>query len=164
VPWTDVVIATHRLKLRCPDEDDRPAIERILTDTDVRRFLGGPVSRDVVEAFASQPIGEQRGMFVALLRTDPETIGTFSLEDERGDLELSFQLLPEHWGIGLAFEAAEALLSWGWMAYGVGSIIAVTQSSNERSRRLLARLGFTADCEFSEHGEPQIQMRLSRPG
>jgi RimJ/RimL family protein N-acetyltransferase len=164
VPWTSVVIVTKRLTLRCPVDHDRPVIERILTDTEVRRFLGGPVSPDVVQAFASRPIDEQRGMFVAELRADAETIGTFSLEDERDDLELSFQLLPEHWGMGLAFEAAEALLSWGWGADDVDSIIAVTHSSNERSRRLLTRLGFAADCEFVEDGEPQIQVRLLRPG
>ena len=122
-------------------------------DDDQRKTLSG----------SSSPIGEQSGLFVAVLAGSGETIGTFSLEDGRDDLELSYQLLPEYWGRGLAFEAAEALLNWGWKSPDITSIIAVTQSSNDPSLRLLTRLGFEFDSNFDEYGRAQTQMRLSRP-
>ena len=71
--------------------------------------------------------------------------------------------MPEYWGQGFAFEAAKALLVWGWGTLDVDSIIAVTQSANERSLRLLERLGFASDTEFEEYGELQTQMRAMRP-
>ena len=163
MPWTTDVMTTDRLVLRCATDADRPAIVRILTDPDVRRHLGGPVSNDVIEGFNDRTIGEQWGAFVATFGPNGPTIGTFSLDAERGEYELSYQLLPEYWGQGFAFEASEELLAWGWSTLDVDSIIAVTQTTNERSLRLLSSLGFVLDREFEEYGEPQTQMRLSRP-
>jgi ribosomal-protein-alanine N-acetyltransferase len=163
MPWTTDVIVTPRMRMRCPNDSDRPTIERILTDPRVRQFLGGPVSVDVLRAFASRPVGQQSGLFVATLEVDGRTIGTFSLENERDDTELSYQLLPEFWGRGLAIEAAAALIGWGWANLTVTSIIAVTQAANERSLRLLVKLGFVHEVEFEEYGNNQTQMRLSRP-
>ena len=112
--WTNALITTRRVTLRCPTDEDRPAISRVLTDPDVRRFLGGPVSDEDLAAFASRPIGRQTGLFVAVLAETGRTIGTFALDDQRDDRELSYQLLPEFWGQGLALEACGALLTWGW--------------------------------------------------
>jgi RimJ/RimL family protein N-acetyltransferase len=163
MPWTSDVIVTDRLTLRCPTGEDWPAIKRILTDAEVRRYLGGPVSGELVQTIASRPLGDHAGLFAAVLTAEATTIGTFSIEDEREDFELSYQLLPEYWGKGLAHEAAEALLKWGWDSLDINSIIAVTQSENRRSLRLLRRLGFAPDRDFEEHGALQTQMRLPRP-
>jgi RimJ/RimL family protein N-acetyltransferase len=163
MPWTSDIITTDRMRLRCPTSDDWAVIMRILTDAAVRRYLGGPVSEELLQELESRPIGEQPGLFAAVLTEGRRTIGTFSLEDEREDLELSNRLLPEFWGKGLAFEAVEALLRWGWDGLNIRSIIAVTHSSNDRSIRLLARLGFAYDSEFEEDGAPHTKMRLLRP-
>ena len=78
-------------------------------------------------------------------------------------LELSYELLPEHWGRGLAGEALAAALDWVWSNTEDESLVAVTQAANRRSRELLERLGFVADTEFEEFGAPQLQLRLARP-
>ncbi len=163
--WTSEVIATERLVLRCPSEQDRETITVILTDSEVRKHLGGPFSDQDLEGFRSHTIGKQSGAFVAVLTETGQPIGTFSIESsrEREHPELSYQLIPEFWGEGLAFEASLALVEWGWDHYQVDVIIAVTQTANARSLRLLGRLGFVADTEFEEYGEPQTQVRLVRP-
>lgn len=164
MPWTTDVIATKRLTLRCPTDRDRPAFKRILTEGEVRQFLGGPVSDATLRWFDSHQLGEQWGMFTAILSRSGHVIGTFSFENERDDTELSYQLLPEFWGHGYALEAAEALLAWGWENLSVDSLIAVTHSLNGRSLSLLERLGFVPDGEFDEEGEPQTRLRVDRPG
>lgn len=111
--WTNALITTRRVTLRCATDEDRPAISRLLTDPDVRRFLGGPVGWEHLRTFASRPIGRQPGPFAAILTDSGRIIGTFAIEDERDDHERSYQLLPEFWGQGLAFEACGALLTWG---------------------------------------------------
>jgi [ribosomal protein S5]-alanine N-acetyltransferase len=163
MPWTTEIIRSERLTLRCPIDDDRVAIVRILTDRAVREFLGGPVSGSVVARFEALPIGEQEGLFVAVLTETGQTIGTFAIEDERADRELSYQLLPEFWGFGFALEACSALLGWFWQTTELESTIAVTHSLNTRSKTLLQRLGFGADREFEEDEMPHTQMRLQRP-
>ncbi len=163
MPWTTHVIATERLTLHCPTDRDRPAFKRILTDLEVRRFLGGPVSDETLRWFESHPLGEQWGLFTARLSASGRVIGTFSLENERVDTELSYQLLPEFWGHGYAFEAAGAVMAWGWDTLAIDAIIAVTHSLNDRSLGLLARLGFVLEGQFEEGGEPQTRLRVLRP-
>lgn len=157
------IITTERMTLRCPTSEDWPAIRRILTDVAVRRYLGGPVTEEFLQTLGSRPSGQNPGLFVAVRKADGTTVGTFALESERKDVELSYQLLPEFWGNGLAFEATQALLGWGWDNLAVDSIIAVTHSSNDRSIRLLTRLGFDHDDQFEEAGAPHTRMRLLRP-
>ncbi len=163
--WTSESITTERLALRCPTEQDRETITVILTHPKVRKYLGGPLSDQELEGFHRRTIGNQSGAFVAVLTETRQTIGTFSIESsrEREHPELSYQLVPEFWGKGLAFEASVAMLEWGWDHYQTNAIIAVTQTANARSLRLLDRLGFKPDTEFEEYGEPQTQVRLVRP-
>lgn len=117
--WTSEVLTTERLTLRCPTEQDHSAITVILTDPEVRKHLGGPLADQDLEGFRSHTIGNQSGTFVAILTETGQTIGSFSIESsrEREHPELSFQLIPEFWGQGLAFEAAGVLLEWGWGHY-----------------------------------------------
>lgn len=90
-------------------------------------------------------------------------IGAVTFDRERGELEVSYQFLPEFWGQGLGTEAVSAALGWAWGNTDDTSIIAVTQTANKRSIRLLASLGFVPDHEFEEFGAQQSQLRLSRP-
>ena len=136
----------------------------MLTDPEVRRYLGGPVGEAHVEAARAATVGERWGAFcIADLVTD-EVIGGCSFDRWRGVLELSYELLPEHWGQGLAGEALATALDWVWSNTEDESLVAVTQAANRRSRELLERLGFNADIEFEEFGAPQLQLVLARPG
>jgi RimJ/RimL family protein N-acetyltransferase len=163
MPWTDVEIMTERLRLRAFRGSDMHAIIRLLTDPDVRRYLGGPVGDDHVEAARTAAVGERWGVFcVAHVDTD-EAIGGCSFGRWRGVLELTYELLPEHWGRGLAAEGVGAALDWMWANTDDDVVVAVTQTANLPSLRLLARLGFEADLEFEEFGAAQSQLLLDRP-
>jgi len=163
MPWIEIEIVTDRLRLRAFRNDDKPAIMRLLTDPEVRRYLGGPVGEAHVEAARSATVGERWGAFcIAEVATD-EVVGGCSFDRWRGVLELSYELLPEYWRQGLASEALHAALDWVWSNTDDESLVAVTQAANHRSRNLLDRLGFVADTEFEEFGAPQLQLRLARP-
>jgi RimJ/RimL family protein N-acetyltransferase len=108
-------------------------------------------------------VGERWGAFCVADRATDRTVGTVSFGRKRGELEVSYEFLAEHWGSGLATEAVAAVLSWAWGDTDEQAIIAVTQTANERSLRLLDRLGFVADREFEEFGARQSQLRLARP-
>ncbi len=90
-------------------------------------------------------------------------MGSCTLERERGELEISFQLLPRHWGRGIAQEAVAAAINWVWDKTDDSSIIAVTQQANAPSLRLLRRVGFDEEATFEEHGATQVRLRLTRP-
>lgn len=58
------------------------------------------------------------------------------------DLEVSYQFLPEYWGLGLASESVGAFIVGMRGRLGYDSVTAETQTANPRSTRLLEALGF----------------------
>ena len=161
--WTEQVVDTPRLRLRAWRDADKPTIVSLLTDPNVRRHLGGPVPDEHAAAVRDATVGERWGSFCIARQGDDAAIGSVSLDRERGELEISYDLLPSSWGSGFATEAVAAMLAWVWQHTDDASVIAVTQTANERSLRLLRRLGFEPDREFEQYGEPQSQLRLARP-
>lgn len=75
------------------------------------------------------------------------------------DQELSYQLLPKFWGMGLAFETLTAILDFTSESLEYKTIIAETQAANDASRRLLEKLGMSIDKTISRFGEEQIIYR-----
>ena len=59
-------------------------------------------------------------------------------------IELRYGVTPEHWGKGIAPEAARAIMSWAAVERGVQRFIAETEKANARSGAVLGRLGFVA--------------------
>jgi [ribosomal protein S5]-alanine N-acetyltransferase len=108
-------------------------------------------------------VGMQPDGFCAEDSALGDAIGSVWLGRHRGELEVSYTFLPLSWGQGFAFEAVSALLAWTWLTYADPSVIAVTQTENYSSRRLLERLGFQQEREFTEFAAPQTQFRLVRP-
>jgi RimJ/RimL family protein N-acetyltransferase len=60
-------------------------------------------------------------------------------------VEVSWKLAREHWGHGYATEAASEALRFGFEQIGLEEIVAMTAPENERSRRVMERLGMTHD-------------------
>jgi len=61
-----------------------------------------------------------------------------------GEAFVAYELGSAHWGRGLGSEAAEAMIGELVATYSVHTVLAVFKRSNQRSRRLLERLGFAA--------------------
>ncbi|MGL6211485.1 MAG: GNAT family N-acetyltransferase [Paracoccaceae bacterium] len=57
--------------------------------------------------------------------------------------EIAFLLHPDHWGIGLAREAMEAVIPWLFARHRAPALTADVDPRNAASLALLARLGFT---------------------
>lgn len=164
MPWTDETIDTERLRLRPFADRDKPAIIAMETSADVRRYLGGPNDDpEFAEAIRAAVVGERPGVFCVAECVRDEAIGSISIDDGRSEFEVSYQLLPEWWGLGLAAEAVAAVIGWFWRTHADDSLIAVTQSANAASCRLLERLGFVFEREFEEFDALQSQFRLARP-
>ncbi|HEU0203620.1 MAG TPA: GNAT family N-acetyltransferase [Burkholderiaceae bacterium] len=84
-----------------------------------------------------------------------------------GKAAIAYEFSSAYWGRGLAREAAEALIGELAGYYDVTHLTAVAKSANQRSRRLLERLGFApaspevlAHCRL-EPGEILVCRQLS---
>jgi RimJ/RimL family protein N-acetyltransferase len=56
-------------------------------------------------------------------------------------VEIGWRLIHEHWGHGFATEAAQAALRFGFTDLGLPEIVSFTAILNERSQRVMRRLG-----------------------
>jgi RimJ/RimL family protein N-acetyltransferase len=163
MPWLEEPLVTERLTLRSPTEDDLEVIVRMFTDPAVRGYLGGPVPEERARANLSGPLGERWGSFLITRTRDDRVVGSCMLDRDRGELEISYQLLPEHWGHGYAREAVGAVIDWAWNNTDAQHMVAITQSANAASVRLLQVVGMEASGRYLEHGTMHTEFRLLRP-
>lgn len=156
--------------LRKAHNADREAILAHATDPDVRAHLGGPQEREAVErdldSSGVAAVTAAPGAYVIADSVTDGFVGTISLT-RRGahhpghltsageELELAYTLRRSHWGRGVAFRAATALLRRAAADLPHEPVIVVTQSANIRSLKLCQRLGFTPAMTFEEFGAEQ---------
>lgn len=142
-------LRTARLLLRPLHVDDTDAVVRIFADPALSRFLAADLTdpeqaRAMVNRRLTGRVPAGMGHW-AVVR-DGAVIGLAHLRPSwelPGELpEMGWFLAREHQGVGLAAEAARAVLDHGLRRLGLPSVWALIRPGNEPSRRLAARLGF----------------------
>ena len=100
-------------------------------------------------------------------RETGELVGYAGLnrDEVEGDpvVEIGWSFAPERWGEGLAPEAARAAIDWGFERAGLDEIVAFALLDNERSRRVMDKLGMEYVRDFERAGLPHALYRLRRP-
>jgi [ribosomal protein S5]-alanine N-acetyltransferase len=86
------------------------------------------------------PDGSQIWLNWIVIRDAP--IGFVQATIRGEDADVAYVLGSAHWGHGYAFEAMAAMLEHLASSYGVRRFFATVEEKNERSIRLLERLGF----------------------
>lgn len=163
LPWP-TSLSTVRLVLRPVEASDVPAISRLWTDPEVRRYLGGPVAADEAARRQRARVGSP-GSFGVVSRTNGTVLGLITLEpasERDGQAEVSYQFLPEHWGHGYAREAISAVITWALQEVCLPVVVAVTQEANDRSRRLIECIGMILIGSFMEFDAPQVMYSIDR--
>ncbi|MEM1235255.1 MAG: GNAT family N-acetyltransferase [Pseudomonadota bacterium] len=152
------MVDTDRLIIRPFCQSDLSQVERLLGSQDVMRFSDhgalspGACQRWLDRARATTETGAVLGVFAIVLKASSSVIGYVSLLAgapylEKGEVEFGIRLLPDHWGYGIASEAAQAVFSAASDA-GKDCIIAHVDPGNSASIRLLERLGFVRRGEI----------------
>ena len=179
---TDVPqLTTPRLVLRGWRDGDLPAFAAMNADPQVMAFFPGTYGRAesdervarIRDHFRAHGFGfwavEAPGTapfvgFTGLWTTDFEAPFTPCVE-------IGWRLAPRFWGRGYATEAAQAALGFGFETLRLGEIVSFTVSANDRSRRVMERIGMTRDLagDFDHPampvGDPRrrhVLYRLSR--
>ncbi len=164
VAWPPRPIRTQRLVLRESDARDRAGLIELFSSSDVGTYVGGAQPRDELERTVPQTPGRRAGFFVVEL--DGTMIGmvTFDRRDaehpcrvreDAGEAELGYMFLPHAWGSGYATEACAAALQWFASALPGEPVVLCSQSANDQSVRVAAKLGFIEADRFEEYGAEQ---------
>jgi RimJ/RimL family protein N-acetyltransferase len=70
------------------------------------------------------------------------TVGFHTISAVSGTAEITYDVAPAHWGLGIATAACRAAARWGFEAKAWHRIQATTVLPNVRSQRVLERCGF----------------------
>lgn len=162
------ILETDRLVLRWLKADDAAFVLQLVNDPAWLRFIGDrgvQTLEDAAKYIANGPVAMYQrlgfGLYLVELKERAEPIGICGLikRDTLEDVDLGFAFLPRFWSQGYAFEAASATLALGARTFGLSRILAVTSPDNDRSARLLAKLGFRFERLLQlTPGAPEVKL------
>lgn len=166
-------LETARLRLRPFTGADLAAHARLYSDPDVTRHLAcgalsGPAaaehSRRTVQRFVEHWNRLGFGVWAVFDRATGTFIGQCGLNvvPESSGIEVLYALDRGRWGRGLATEAAEAALGYGFERAGLDRIIAITRPEHAASRRVMEKLGMTYERAARYHGLEVVCYAISR--
>lgn len=142
-------LASERLQLRRFTVADGALLQRLNSDPEVMRYLGGVERAEDTQAMLEGRIlsyYEEHpglGVWATLERSSGECIGFHLLNHIRGEalIQVGYRLFPQFWGSGYATEMSVALLRYGFANLGLPSICAITHPDNHGSQRVLLKSG-----------------------
>ena len=159
-------IRSPRLRLRPWSSTDAPAALAIYGSEDVTRWLS-PAMRKVddlstmeaiIADWAVEPLPAPAGRWAMELAESGELVGStvlLPLPPGGEDLQIGWQLAPEHWGKGLAAEAGHAVAHFAFES-GVEELFAVARPRNERGASTARSIGM----EWVGESEKYFDLRL----
>lgn len=145
------LLETERLILRHLRLEDAAFVLELTNEPGWLRFIGDRGIHGLEDARAYIEKGPMDlyarfgfGLYRVELKADGTPIGICGLikRETLEDVDLGFAFLARHTGRGYAIEAAAATLVHGRRDHGLKRIAAITDPENDRSIRLLEKLGF----------------------
>lgn len=164
------VLTTERLGLDRFTLDDATFALELLNEPAFLRFIGDKRVRTLDDARAyleNGPLASYRrnghGLLCVRLLESRAPIGMCGLlrRDAVPDPDIGFAFLPAYQGRGYALEASQAVLDHGRGALNFSRIVAYTAVDNERSIRLLERLGLAFEGLVSMPGTDDENRRFA---
>jgi RimJ/RimL family protein N-acetyltransferase len=168
-PTTPVLpFVTERLRFRVLREDDIDNLWKLYSHPRVERFIGAHTREEVSIELGLQ-IAHQDAHGWSLWALEDRATGHFAgdcglqpLELRGPEVELSYDLHPDLWGLGIATEAARAVVGLAFEALGIDRVVAVVKPTHAASRRVLEKAGLTHTGEREAYGEQLLLYEVSR--
>ena len=144
---------TARLAFREMTHKDQPPLERLLGDPAVMWVYTAPFDSAAVRAWIDWNLGlyQERGfgLWLLTLRETGEFVGECGLTIQNvegtAEIEVGYQLLQEHWGRGLATEAAAACRDFARDVLGLDRLVALIDPRNVASQHVASRIGLVLE-------------------
>ena len=154
-------IRTSRLLMRRWRDEDRAPFAAMNADPVVMEHFPGPLTRQDSDAFVDRLEAhfDEHGYGLWVLDDDTGFLGFTGLNWATFDapfnpsLEVGWRLRREAWGKGYASEAATAAMARGLQE--VDRITSFTSLTNQRSWRVMERIGMVRDSEFDHPRVPE---------
>lgn len=149
------MLTTARLRLREWRAEDLEPFAAMNADPRVREFFPSVQtyddSADSMEYIRAHFERHGFGLWAVEVTGGAPFIGFIGLSVPSFDapfmpcVELGYRLAFDYWRHGYATEGSRAALAFGFTVLGLDEIVAFTATGNERSRRVMERLGMTRE-------------------
>ena len=140
-------IETERLVLRPWREDDAEALYKYASEPEVGLSAGWAPHTSVEDSLSVlRTILMKDHNFAITIKPSDEAVGSVGIfpghnERQSGEYEIGYWIAKPFWGSGYVPEAARALMSL-YFSFGAGRIWCAHADFNDRSRRVIEKLGF----------------------
>jgi RimJ/RimL family protein N-acetyltransferase len=131
--------------LRPLEPSDADALHALFTEPGVRQYLFDDVllTREETQKHVDAALTHDAWV----VELDGLVVGFTALRPVGNDRELMIAVSERCWSRGIAFQAARTAMNHGFEVLKLDRILAGVDLPNARSRRLMARLGFTLTGE-----------------
>lgn len=150
-------LETDRLKLRILTKDHAMEVFKHFSDPFVTRYMDIEPCRNLKEAeeiiqYHEDDLGCRWGIFEKARGCFIGTIGFHYLRktDETFIAEIGFDLSKDYWGKGYVTEAVNEVISFGFSNIGLQKIDATVEPENQKSIKLMTKLGFNKGIELKD--------------
>lgn len=164
------MLETARTRMEAWQPEDAAAVRRLATDSRVMRHISGgePWDDERIREFLARQIRqeEQLGycLWKLMLKETSEMVGLCGLQPLAGtdEIEVGWWLAPEHWGKGIATEAALAALAWAFEQKKLSRVVAVALPDNHASIRVMEKLGMRFEGRVLHKGFEVVKYAIDR--
>ena len=151
----NIILETNRLFLRHFVLDDLDALFRLYSDPEIRRYF--PEGVESLEETKEElewhmngyPDYPQLGLWATIHKQSGRFIGRCGLLrweiDGKLEIEIAYLLDKSFWHQGLATEAAQGILEYGFKTLHAARLICLMHPENLASQRVAERIGMTLE-------------------
>jgi RimJ/RimL family protein N-acetyltransferase len=154
------ILETERIMLREFVAEDAGPLALVLSDPETMKYYPAPIDRAATQQWIER--NQRRyaddgvGLWAMVLKATGEMIGDCGIIRQHVEneylYEIGYHLRRDHWGRGLATEAASACREWGFAHLKVDRLISLIRPENVPSQRVAERNGMTIWKEVDWRG------------
>lgn len=153
------VLKTKKLVLRAFETKDLALFAQYRAEQSVAQYQSWThyTYQDAIELFQSMDYatfgstGNWYQLAITLSETD-ELVGDLAIHFiDNEQLEIGFTVAPAYQGQHVAFQAVSRFLNYAFADLNIHRVIAITDSKNSASFRLLEKLGFRREAHFVQN-------------
>ena len=167
------ILETKRLSLRHQVLEDLDDLWALYCNPEITKYIpDAPRSREEArEELESHMHGHPRfpelGLWATVLKQTGKFIGRCGLLpwtiDGQEEVEVAYTIAQEYWGQGLATEAAQAILQYGFEKLKLSRLICVIEEGNIASQKVAEKIGMKFEKEGRDEIGPFLIYSITKP-
>ncbi|MCS3799391.1 GNAT family N-acetyltransferase [Niastella sp. OAS944] len=170
-----VIFETDRLVIRRYTLDDEENFFNLNGDPEVMKYIREPKSRQECSIFLKRNLAyyEQQpllGRWAMIEKASNEFCGSFAVipvetadANRHSEIQLGYALLKDHWGKGYATESTVGGMQYAFDILKLPVIVAITDTANIASQKVLLRSGFEQQPDIMEANRPLCYFKSKNP-